>query len=182
MVEKIFKLLVGFAAAIPIHHYVMPELLQFVQSPGEIGQTIMYLMISIVIYELLNTSKKWKKLDKYALTVIYYVSLLYVLFARDDMGYSFYELNLVQLWNGLYYGSYAEWIVALFNILIFIPMPIIHGFYLKKASKNICLCILIGILIEFVQAVSHRGVFDIGDIILYFVGIGIGVFIKDRIK
>ena len=97
------------------------------------------------------------------------------------MGYSLYELDPFQLVNSIRYGSYDEWIIALFNILIFIPMPIMNHYYLKKDLKVLFSCVFIGFLIELIQAISRRGVFDIGDIILYGVGILIGYIIEKRL-
>lgn len=183
MLEKIYKLIIAFLAALPLQHYVMPLLLRYVNAPTSIGQFIMYLMVGATIYELLITYKKWKKYDKILISFIYYITLAYVLFARPDMEYAFYELDPYQLVNSIRYGSYDEWIVALFNILLFIPMPIIHNFYNKRKNVyNLGLSISIGFLVELIQVVSHRGVFDIGDIILYCVGIVIGMLLKEKIR
>lgn len=169
-------------ASIPIHKYVMPVLLQYVYTPSFLGQILMYIMISIVLYEFLITYRKWKKWDRNIMTIIYYITLIYILFAREDMGYAFFELDPHQLVNSIRYGSYDEWIVAIFNVLIFIPMPIFNQFYIKDPFRNTVLCVSSGILIEFIQAVSHRGVFDVGDIILYCAGILIGCFMRKKLK
>lgn len=181
MLGKIYRLLIACLAAVPIQLYVMPVLLQYVYMPSSYGQIIMYIMIAIVIYEFLVTYKKWKKWDWHILAGIYYITLIYILFARPDMGYSLYELDPFQLVNSIRYGSYDEWIIALFNILIFIPMPIMNHYYFKKDLKVLFSCVSIGFLIELIQAISRRGVFDIGDIILYGVGILIGYIIEKRL-
>ena len=40
--------------------------------------------------------------------------------------------------------------------------------------------VFIGFLCEFMQLIFHRGVFDLGDISLYVVGILLGLYIKDK--
>lgn len=176
-----YKLLfLSCVIGLPIQCFIMPELLRYVYMPNLLIQVIMYIFISFVIYSLFRGYKKWQCIDRYLLAFIYYFFMVYILFARPDMGYSFYELNPGQLINSIRYGSYDEWIIALFNVLIFIPMPIIHHFFTTNRKIIVLSSTGIGILIEIVQALSHRGVFDVGDIILYIVGIWIGDRILKR--
>ncbi|ROR27488.1 VanZ like protein [Mobilisporobacter senegalensis] len=63
------------------------------------------------------------------------------------------------------------------NLLLFLPMGVYFPYCIKKANKIsvYCICmIIILFIIEIVQLITRRGIFDIDDIILRILGAFIG--------
>ena len=81
---------------------------------------------------------------------------------------------------GWYYGSWTEWIVFAFNIGYFMFMPWVNGLFISSNKENFIVSVFIGFLCEFMQLIFHRGVFDLGDISLYVVGILLGIYVKEK--
>lgn len=127
---------------------------------------------------ILAFTKNWSKKHAYWLCVTYYLLLCVALFARYDTGVSILQLNPFACFREVYYGGFTEWVVMAFNICYFCVMPWMNGIFIKNLKYNIFLCVLIGFFCEFLQLVLHRGVFDLGDIFLYCIGICMGGICK----
>ena len=77
------------------------------------------------------------------------------------------------------YGFF-EWIVFLFNLIFFIPLPILlSNTFVKEKKKVFILSVSIVISVELLQLITKRGIFDIMDLFLYFIGIVLGFIIND---
>ncbi len=84
------------------------------------------------------------------------------------------RVNLVPFWsykNLLIDGEIREQIIA--NIALFIPIGFIIP-YVINWKKGIAASVLFSALIEFLQLVFHRGLFEIDDVISNTIGILIG--------
>ncbi|HBJ07254.1 MAG TPA: hypothetical protein DDY60_09820 [Erysipelotrichaceae bacterium] len=59
-------------------------------------------------------------------------------------------------------------------------MPWVNGLLISSNKENFIVSVFIGFLCEFMQLIFHRGVFDLGDISLYVVGILLGIYVKEK--
>lgn len=113
--------------------------------------------------------------NKVGMKIIYYVFLLILLFFRKSEGnynFNFYIFKWIQNMD-----NKIIFINVIGNILLFIPMGVIN--------KNILYSLFIIILIEFLQLILNKGIFDIVDIFLNMIGVIfglIGVMIWKKIK
>ncbi len=122
------------------------------------------IILLIVIYILFGLSIYFKKINY--IKILYYITLFILLFLRiSETGYNF-EFYLFE-WLKYIFKNKIILINILGNILLFIPMGIIN----KKLIKSI----LIIILIEVMQLILNKGIFDIIDIILNTFGVIIGM-------
>lgn len=97
--------------------------------------------------------------------ILYYLFLTIILFARKRLEYKpSFKIYLID-WLKLAFKNKIIFINLFGNILLFIPL----GYY-----KGIIKSILIVIIIELLQLLFKRGVFDIVDIILNTIGIILG--------
>ena len=62
----------------------------------------------------------------------------------------------------------------IFNIILFVPAGVLFGMKMKNVIAFSCVC-TISFLIEFLQLVSKRGVFEIADLIHNIIGGTIGI-------
>lgn len=117
----------------------------------------MFLYLVLGLFLLVNKSYcKW----------IYLLMVLGIMLARyKNTGYNF---NLyLDKWLPLLFKDKTVFINVIGNIVLFIPLG---AFF----NKNIYLSFIIVIILEITQFLLLRGVFDITDIILNFLGVLIG--------
>lgn len=136
-----------------------------------------------LLYEIMKRILKvWKYYDKYIFTTLYFILVLSMLMIRYEYGYSVLQLNPFACFREVYYGSYKEWTNFMFNLCIFIPAPLFIYIYTHNWKKSIYICFFLGIFLEFMQCITHRGIFDTGDILLYCIGIIIGYVLSRRYR
>lgn len=168
--------LISIPLSISFNYFVVMHLLDFINFFGAPGYIFSLLMQFLGWFEILVFFfDKWKKSDKIVVINIYYLLFLFCLLARPvqlNMIFNLNPSNILKLFN-----SFNEIIVSIFNIGIFIPMITVNDLFISKLRINIYICILMAFLIEILQVVLHRGIFDICDIILYIIGIGFGVIV-----
>ena len=178
MFIKKFKRLLLFLTSIPVamifNYYVVMHLLDFInyfEAPGYIISLIIQILLWFEI--LLFFFDKWNKYDKLTMILVYYVVILFCFLARPKQNGVTIQMNPMNLLKQ--FSNVHDITIVIFNIGLFIPLVTINGFFIRELKYNICLCITIAFSIEILQVLLHRGIFDICDIILYFIGIGLGV-------
>ena len=88
-------------------------------------------------------------------------------------GFDTLFISYERLVNGGRWGFFP----TLLNILMFIPFGFIVSRYYKKTKLSILALLILPILIESIQLITSRGVFEISDILNNLIGglIGLGV-------
>lgn len=125
--------------------------------------TTLYLLI--FIYFLVGINIYFNKKEYFV--ILYFLTLfIFLLFRDSEYGYNFD----FYLWKWLknIFKNKTIFINILGNIILFIPMGIL---YHKKILTAFFFCIMF----EFIQFIFRKGIFDIVDIVLNFIGIIIGV-------
>jgi len=138
------------------------------------GQTLIFYGSS---YLLLNPSHRIPTFVLRLLWVIYFLVMILLLFFRVYHDNNI-NLNLLELFN----FETTNLSQTILNLILFIPI----GYWLKhlKISSVLLISLLLITSIELLQFVSHRGIFDVVDILINTIGIMIGyiIFRKVNIK
>ena len=138
------------------------------------GQTLIFYGSS---YLLLNPSHRIPTFVLRLLWVIYFLVMILLLFFRVYHDHNI-NLNILELFN----FETTNLSQTILNLILFIPI----GYWLKhlKISSVLLLSLLLITSIELLQFVSHRGIFDVVDILINTIGIMIGyiIFRKVNIK
>lgn len=182
---------IGFLiASLPItflfHSFITIELLDYIAFFPKIVYGIIIAVQLFIWYEAcILMFLPLNRFDKFAICTIYYSLLIICMFARPTQIGGLIELNPFAILHNL--NTTQEWVVVIFNICIFIPLITIHAFFISNFKWNVCICVCLVFIIEILQMLTRKGVFDIGDIILYFIGILIGfcvylIFTKEKLK
>jgi len=131
------------------------------------GQTLIFYGSS---YLLLNPYHRIPTFVLRLLWVIYFLVMILLLFFRVYHDNNI-NLNILELFN-FETTSLSQTIL---NLILFIPI----GYWLKhlKISSVLLLSLLLITSIELLQFVSHRGIFDVVDILINTIGIIIGYII-----
>ena len=131
------------------------------------GQTLIFYGSS---YLLLNPSHRIPTFVLRLLWVIYFLVMILLLFFRVYHDNNI-NLNLLELFN----FETTNLSQTILNLILFIPI----GYWLKhlKISSVLLLSLLLITSIELLQFVSHRGIFDVVDILINTIGIMIGYII-----
>lgn len=175
--RKLFRFFVSILLTFPLHFGITLHLLAYVRTPTILIQCIAFLIEVLTFYILTKKYSTWTSKDWKLLTFFYLFTLTYMLLGRIDMGVALTELDPLQWIRSLYWGSTDELIFAFFNVLAFIPTPLLIGHWFCSPTKLILLSFTMSFSFEVLQYMTHRGVFDIGDIFLYWIGILIGTTI-----
>lgn len=144
---------------------------------GLILYTLAFIAQSIFIYTLvlLLQKKEISKIHLYFLWVLYFCIMMILLFGRYYLG-TVINLNPLSLFD----FSFNAFFQNLFNLILFIPIGLL--FKDKHNTPFVLLsAIVIVTLIELIQLVTKRGIFDITDIILNSAGITIGFLLSNYI-
>ena len=131
------------------------------------GQTLIFYGSS---YLLLNPSHRIPTFVLRLLWVIYFLVMILLLFFRVYHDNNI-NLNILELFN----FATTNLSQTILNLILFIPI----GYWLKhlKISSVLLLSLLLITSIELLQFVSHRGIFDVVDILINTIGIIIGYII-----
>ena len=132
-------------------------------------------------YDTIEDRIRMNKIS-YIMTFVIYLVMLFnlTIFKRYIYGYSF---NLIPFKTILYYLDQFYMKNFLINIVgnIIILMPvqylIIKIFDIKKYKHALLIDLIMVLLIETIQLLSHTGIFDIDDIILNILGMSIMYYI-----
>ena len=125
--------------------------------------SVFYLLIVFYIFLGINLYLNNKKIY----IIIYYLYLIVFLFFRDTtsgINFDFYLFD----WLEKIFKNKTIFLNIIGNILIFIPLGIIH-------KKNIIYPFIFVIIIELLQVILKKGIFDIVDIVLNYIGVSIGL-------
>ena len=164
-------------------NYYMQILFNYLDMlPDGIGYILLGLESLIVYGFLRRIFLDWSKYDKYVFASIYILFVLFILLGRNTIGVPVIQLNPFACLREIIYGSDKEWLVFLFNIASFIPIPMVFHTVIKNPLEALFYTILFGICIECVQLITYVGVFDLGDICLYTVGALLGYFCWFKIE
>ena len=131
------------------------------------GQTLIFYGSS---YLLLNPSHRIPTFVLRLLWVIYFLVMILLLFFRVYHDNNI-NLNILELFN----FETTNLSQTILNLILFIPI----GYWLKHLviSSVLLLSLLLITSIELLQFVSHRGIFDVVDILINTIGIMIGYVI-----
>ena len=131
------------------------------------GQTLIFYGSS---YLLLNPSHRIPTFVLRLLWVIYFLVMILLLFFRVYHDNNI-NLNILELFN----FETTNLSQTILNLILFIPI----GYWLKhlKIGSVLLISLLLITSIELLQFVSHRGIFDVVDILINTIGIMIGYII-----
>ncbi len=134
-----------------------------------------YYLIAIIIgIVLILLTKKWN----ISILVPYMFLVLAATVLTRDAGETA-KYNLRLFWS---YGSAFRYqknqILA--NVVMFVPIGILLGF--EKKRWSVVYGVLLSILIEFTQLITHRGMFELDDVFHNAVGLMIGFLCATGIK
>ena len=184
--KKIFKISQIIAIIIIsyfIFYNITSEFLNlFFQGLYELGQYIyifIYVGQTIILYILSNllfdNSSILSPLHRKLLWTIYFLVMTLLLFGRSYLGQNL-NLNLLELFN----FEFSNLSQILLNFLLFLPM----GYWIKKYSfiKALVITLIFVFSIELIQLITHRGIFDIVDIVIDSLSIITSYFVLKNIK
>lgn len=171
---------ISIILALLINYYITSEAISILfQGAIEIFNIVIYLSIAIQILFVFAIIKliRYKSLNKTSynsLCILYFIMLFVLLFGRYSSTTSI-NLNILGLF------SREAFMQNILNTIFFIPLGniIYEKNIIYKSFLLIPFCGII--LIETIQLISKRGIFDICDIILNVLGLTIGYFISKNI-
>lgn len=177
---KIFPYIAGILLGYAAHYYLFSELLVtflygyhfyfFANICTLIGSMVGFFILT----NLILTRKINRKLF-YLIMAMYFSLLLLALFGRTSFE-SFFILNPIQGIKDLVDPEMR--LETLLNIIMFIPM----GYVLKNIKYKRVVMVVIAVAVELVQYITLRGYCDTLDMIVYCIGMELGIFIFTKIN
>ena len=146
------------------------------------ARIILALALFIFIKFIINKKVNSKYID--LLICLYFILILMLTLFKNDNGWTGnINLNLLEVFKDIKSSSNGL-ILLVGNICMYIPIGIYieYRFFNKKNTLKIGLFLIYIFLIELIQHIFKKGVFDIDDIILNLIGFLIGVFLVKGIK
>lgn len=180
--NKVLHIILSILAAIVLHIAVVHPILDLVTILSPLENVGAIFIESCMVYEVTKYFfQGWTRRDKVLITINYIITVLFIMFVRPKLGGAYFQLNPFALFRELYYGNYYQWMIFFCNIVMFIPLPYILGHRILNKTALFLTCFMIGVFLELLQTITHRGIFDLGDILLYSIGIIIGMIIRKHI-
>lgn len=181
--KRIITTILGVILGYAIHYYVFSEIItRFVAIDSVAYKPALILSLCfciigniIILYAIFN--KEIIKITLVIAYITYYLLIFIMIFGRYTIErmYIFNPIiSISELTNG-------EMILqTILNIGCFVPL----GYLFKdiKKRKMIILSISLSLILETLQVITMRGIFDTFDIILYTIGICIGYSLAQRMK
>ncbi|MDF9825131.1 glycopeptide antibiotics resistance protein [Breznakia sp. PF5-3] len=172
---KLFILLSCVVVAYVIHYTWLTKYISQTNPPIYI-YILVWIALAIILYGIVTFFfTGWNDIERGILLIVYYFCVLWLLvIGRQNYGYTDFSWNPFSFVFDIINNDFNSRTLAFQNVLLFIPAPIINQFFIKKRNTNVFLCAVIAISVEFIQRITGRGIFDLSDITLYFIGISIG--------
>lgn len=115
-----------------------------------------------------------------AVTLGYFICLFGAVFLTRGAHYQSLSIQIHPFRayrNAWYHFSMVEWRNIIINILLFVPLGLLLPLYTKKLQRIIPVLLLglsLTLFIEFTQFITHRGIFEVDDLINNTLGAIIG--------
>lgn len=153
------------------------KLFEIMIISGCVSQVIIR-VIMIIIYD--------RRIDLGILIISFIILIYMLLFNRNKMDKVLIENDFyLDKWIKGLFSNKIIFINIIGNIILFVPLGFIIKKIIIKVKYNNIITILIGIiiiiLIECLQLMTKRGIFDVTDVILNSIGLSLGlILIKER--
>ena len=175
--NKLIILILSIIFGLIINYFITQDLISYVTIIPYYGYAVILLAQIIIIYYFFKYLIYSLTLaDKYIISAIYLSYLLFIFFARSSANDLNIQLNPFYIIFNFEFNTQFI-LILFFNIISLIPLPLICQLLPIKTSYNKFIYVFIPILIELLQMILKRGIFDIDDIILYYIGILIGIIL-----
>lgn len=125
--------------------------------------TLILTYFTFILMHLVYT----KKITSLTVAVFYFIYFMILLKNIGIQGYSFNPLSFISDFTS---GSRF---VTIMNLVMFIPL----GFLFRPSKENFILAFFGLLTIETAQYVFHLGIFDLGDVTLNLLSIGMGTML-----
>ena len=182
LIKTIFKIFVSFFISFLIFYNVTSSVISYFFQGSFKFEQILYVLVylgqSILFYLLIQLLFKEtisKQLIQF-MWCLYACVMVVLLFGRPYLGASV-NLNLLKLIDMNLYSFFQN----MFNFLFFIPI----GFVFKRNNSKkrvLIISMIFVVLLETLQLVFMRGVFDIVDILCYVSGIFAGFIVSSYVS
>lgn len=144
--------------------------------------TIISILISIVIINVFQILFNIKN-DIQILLISYILLIIICLFIRKPFeDYKKENINYIYKWLTLIFTNKIVFINIIGNICLFVPFGIIINKYKMNCIVKLILSLLIITILEILQYITKRGIFDYIDILLNYIGVIIGIIITTKKK
>lgn len=184
MKKRWFLFLISIPIAILFNYFVTIKLLDYINFFPESGYIISLILQILAWYEMgVFFFDQWNKKDKIIVFTMYYFIFLVVFFLRPEQNSRIFQLNPFALSSSI--QSSHDMVITIFNVILFIPLYMLHSFFIQEKKWNLLFCLSIAFLIEVLQVITLRGIFDVTDIFYYVIGILMGYVVSkfiDRLK
>lgn len=177
--KKLLFILFSIVLGLLFHRFVTIDFIDYFNPSFSFLEYFTLLILQIIIwYEIIKFFfDKWTTKDKTIIFVCYFIVMLIVLLDRPVRNYT--NNIIINPFNSLseVFYSINNIVIAVFNIFLFIPIVIFGTLLNSDIKKTMIYALILGLLIEVLQVVLHRGIFDTADIILYVIGIIISKYL-----
>jgi hypothetical protein len=143
---------------------------------------IISILISIVIINVFQILFNIKK-NIQILLMSYILLIIICLFIREPFeDYKKENIDYIYKWLKLIFTNQIVFINIIGNICLFVPFGIIINKYNINYIVKLIISLLMITIIEILQYITKRGIFDYIDILLNYIGVIIGIIITTKKK
>lgn len=166
--------IVGILLCYPI----IQELMRF-NNPNWMQYAIIIGSMCVFVYAFISyVCIGWNAYEKRMVCLGYFLIVAVLLLARRQIyveGLISNGFNPLAFIDDLQSGHQYLVQLVILNVLLFVPAPLVLQPIVKKKWMVYLSCLSFGILMEVLQYMLRRGSFDLSDISLYAIGIGLGM-------
>jgi glycopeptide antibiotics resistance protein len=165
-----------------IFYNFVSELLTRFMSPstGLYLGMMMFTTTILYVFSISIINKKISKVHVDFLTVMYFGLTIGLSFFKTMSNYNGINLNPFSIITDFKEYFNLTLLLVVTNTLLYFPLGLFVKFRSKVSNLKLLIWFLLYILIiEVMQYILHRGIFDINDIILNTIGFLIGVLCRD---
>lgn len=159
---------------------VFKNALIYQQQSTTIKLTIIMTSLIVLYYSLKVIFTKINYYQMMILTINYVIMIYILLLHRDRHNQNISTNFYLWKWLDLLFTNQTVFINVIGNMIIFIPLGIIINQGPSRWHLKIIACLIIIVIIELLQYIFQKGIFDYIDIILNMIGAAIGIIISIR--
>lgn len=183
--EKALIFLLSLFASWALFYFVISEVLTRLMQPSIILCILIMLFVAFVFYISVVSiiSKKFNKFYIDIIAILYFLMVIGLTFFKSSYTHTAINLNPLSILDEFKAFFNHTLLLLISGTLIYFPLGVYIKYKTNEKNFKILLVFLLYIsLIEFIQLISHSGIFDINDIITNTLGFFIGVLCANSIK
>lgn len=185
LIKNIFILLISIVISYIISYYFLIDKMKRIMVVTQLSNITINATLIATIFTVISSiiNRRVNKINIHMIMLLYFIMVMSLTFFRYKYETPIISINPFNIFNEFNGFFYQTLFILIGNIVVYIPLGVYIRYRVKISNLQLFIGFIIFILIiESIQCLTLRGVFDINDIITNTLGFTLGNRIRYLFK